>query len=226
MIQFNLLPDVKLAYIKAQRVKKLTISISVLVSSVMFAIFVVLFLIVNVVQKQYMSSLNADIKASTTKIRKTPDLSKVLTVQNQLATLPGLHSQKPSASRLYDYLSQVTPSNVTLSDVTVDFAAGTMKLSGEGPSLDAINTFVDTLKFTTYTTDKDSTQKKPFSDVVLASFSRKPTTATYDITVTYDKTIFDITSNAKLTVPTKVTTRSVTEQPTALFKQAPTSEDQ
>lgn len=226
MIQFNLLPDVKLAYIKAQRIKKLTISISLLVSGVMLGIFVILFLIVNVVQKQYMSSLNADIKESTARIQKTPDLSKVLTVQNQLATLPGLHSQKPSASRLYDYLSQVTPSNVTLSDVTVDFSTNTMKLSGEGPSLDAVNTFVDTLKFTSYSTDKDSAMKKPFSDVVLASFTRKPTSATYDITLTYDKTIFDVTNNAKLTVPSKVTTRSITEQPTALFKQTQPTEAQ
>lgn len=226
MIQFNLLPDVKLASIKAARVKKLTISVSLIVGSVAFGVLVVLFLLVNVVQKQYMKGLNSDIKISTAKIRATPDLSKVLTVQNQLSTLPSLHSEKPIASRMYDYLTQVTPSNISLTDVNVDFAASTIKLTGEAPSLDAVNTFVDTLKFTTYSTDKDNSQKKPFSNVVLASFTRKPTNATYDITLTFDKAIFDVTNVVKLTVPSKVTTRSVIEKPTGLFTQNQASENQ
>ena len=45
--------------------------------------------------------------------------------------------------------------------------------------------------------------------------------ANYTITLAYDKNIFDITQNSKLSVPNLVTTRSQIDQPTDLFKAPP-----
>ncbi|CAN5156057.1 hypothetical protein BH09PAT3_BH09PAT3_5240 [soil metagenome] len=218
MIQFNLLPDVKLAYIKAERTKRMVVSISVLASAVSLFVFIALLLTVNFVQKKNLSDLNADIKTDTAKLQNTPNLNKILTIQNQLSVLTGLHEQKPVGSRLFTYLGQVTPSSVTVSNATTDFQLHTIAVNGEGANLDAVNTFVDTLKFTTYTTDKNTTPTKAFSDVVLANFSRTANGANYNLTLTYDPEIFNVANEVKLTVPNTVTTRSVTEQPAALFK--------
>jgi len=218
MIQINLLPDVKLAYLKAEQTKHAVTVISILASAVSLLIFVPLFLVVHVVQSSSLNSMDANLKSHTSALNSMPDLSKILTIQNQLSVLTGLHDQKAAASRLPDYLSQVTPSAATISNISVDFVQHSMSISGSAPSLDVVNTFVDTLKFTTYTTDANPAATKAFNSVVLAGFSRSSDHATYNITLTYDPPIFDITRKVKLTVPSTVTTRSVTEQPTALFK--------
>lgn len=51
MIQFNLLPDVKIAYIKAQRQKRIVIFASIVASAAATALFVLLFSYANLVQK-------------------------------------------------------------------------------------------------------------------------------------------------------------------------------
>lgn len=213
MIQFNLLPDVKLEYIKAERTKHLVISIAVLAATAALAIFVLLFLVVDGEQKKNLSDLNKDIKSSTAKVQNTPNLNKILTIQNQLSALTGLHDSKAVSSRLFGYLGQVTPANVTISSVAADFTKNTLVITGNGTSIDNINTFTDTLKFTTYNTAANPTPQKAFSAVVLTSFGRTSTGATYTISLNFDPTIFSNANSATLTVPNTVTTRSVTEQP-------------
>ena len=95
MIQFNLLPDVKLEYVKAQRTKSTVISASFIAAGSAFAIFLLLFLIVNVVQRKSTSDLNKDIKKYHSQLTSTPDLAKIVTIQSQLKALPGLHEAKP-----------------------------------------------------------------------------------------------------------------------------------
>lgn len=218
MIQFNLLPDVKLEFIKAQRTKRLVVSIATLASIVSIVIFVLLFGIVKGVQQKNLNDLDRDIKARTSKLQNNPDLNKILTIQGQLANLDSLHDAKPIASRLFDFVGQVTPSEVTISNITADFTQNTLSISGAGPSLDSINTYADTLKFTTYTSDKTTSSTKAFSNVVLSGFSRGDSQSTYTLTLSFDPTIFNATDKIKLTVPNTITTRSITEQPTDLFK--------
>lgn len=224
MIQFNLLPDVKLEYIKAQRLKRLTISAAVLFALSCMALAVLLFVTVNIVQKNHMKSLNGQINKIARVVKGTPDIDKILTLQNQLISLPTLHSTKPAATRLFGYLSQVTPSNVTISSIMVDFSANTFLVSGQAKDLLAVNTFVDTLKFTGYKTPEGGeTVKNAFSKVVLSGFNVNDKNATYQIALSYDPIIFDIKTNPALNVPNGVTTRESSNQPSALFEQGPTA---
>ena len=172
MVQFNLLPDVKLEYVKAQRTKYLMTFISVVVSIVALTVFFVSLFVVNVVQKKTLSDLNSDVTSYSKKLKDTNDLSKILTVQNQLSTLTALHDGKPVTSRLFDYISQVTPSQANLNKLTLDYKQNTLSIGGTAPSLDAVSLYTDTLKSTYYSVDKSSTKVKAFSDVVLASFAR------------------------------------------------------
>lgn len=219
-IQFNLLPDIKQQYLKAQRQKHMVAFVSTIVTLAAIAIFVVLLLVVQVWQKKSISDLNGDIKKYSNELSSTDDFNKILTVQNQLKSLPALHDQKAVASRMSEYTTQLTPAKATISKLNLDFAENTISITGSADSLATVNTYVDTLKFTKYTTNGDNEQSgNAFSSVVLSSFGRTNTETTYTITATFDPLIFSGDQPATLTVPKITTSRSSTEQPSDLFKQ-------
>jgi Tfp pilus assembly protein PilN len=226
MIQLNLLPDVKLEYLKAQRSRRLMLGISVLVALASVGLLVLL-LGVQGLQKKHLSDLNQDIQAQTKKLQNEPQINKMLTVQNQLGSLTDLHANMPAVSRLFEYLNEVTPAKVNITDFTVDFTQQNMTITGTADSLSSVNKYVDTLKFTTFTTQEDDTPQPAFNNIVLSNFSVNTSShdsnqaANYTITLSYDKTIFDITQNVKLSVPNLVTTRSQADQAADLFKPAP-----
>lgn len=220
IIQLNLLPDIKLDYIKARRTKRIVTLIASAVAGISLSLLVLLFVVVNVLQKQHINNLTDDIKADSAKLQNTPDLNKVLTIQNQLNALPALHNAKPETSRLFPYLKQLVPNDVTISQLDLDYSTGAMIFTGSTANVEDINTFADTLKFTTYrtvnTTDEPA---KAFPSVVLTSFARNDEGSNYQITAKFDPAIFDTTKKIEFIVPKTVTTRSQTEKPAALFEQ-------
>lgn len=218
MIQFNLLPDVKIEYLQAQQKKQVITLVSVLVTSVSVAIFMILLLSVKVVQQKSISDLSKDITIQSQTLKSNTNLSKILTIQNQLTQLTSLHEKKAAAGRLFTYIGQVTPSNVTISNLELDLATSKVVLTGSAPSLDAINTYVDTLKFTKYTIDDAVATERAFKGVVVSSFTRETGVTRYTITTNIEPILFENTKSTKLTVPSIVTTRSTTERPSALFK--------
>ncbi len=225
MIELNLLPDVKLEYLKAQRVRRLVLSVSIIVSLAAIVLLVLL-LGYDGLQKKHLSDLNGNIASETGKLQGEPNINQILTVQNQLESLTSLHNDKPAASRLFNYLNEVTPATVSINDFSIDFTQQTITLTGAANTLSSINQYVDTLKYTQYTSGSSKTSGMAFSNVVLSSFgitsgATDPSqAASYTITLSYDKDIFDITQNIKLTVPSEVVTRSGTQQPTDLFKKS------
>jgi Tfp pilus assembly protein PilN len=217
MIQFNLLPDVKLQYLKARRMQHVVITASLVGIVVSLFVLVVLIGTVDVFQKKNMSDLKRDIASSNSQLTSTPNLTKILTVQNQLQALTALHNNKPVASRLFDFVKQVTPSSVSISQLSVDFAQHIISIAGGANSLDIVNTYADTLKFTKYTRSNGSTANA-FSSVVLSQFQRNTSGASFTITTNFDPAIFDAANNVTLTVPNIISTRSAIDQPTDLFK--------
>ncbi len=216
MIQFNLLPDVKMEYIKAERTKRMVIAIASAATIVSVAILVILLMVVLVFQKKYMSDLSADITKYSHDLQATPDLDKILTVQNQLSALKGLHEEKPDVTRVFPYIEEVTPSEVSIGTLSIDYEAQTVIITGSASSLSFVNKYVDTLKFTEY--KQDGQTHKAFSEVVLANFGRADKGASYSINLKFDPVIFSNTADVELTVPERITTRSETEKPGALFE--------
>ncbi len=200
MVQFNLLPDVKLEYVKTQRTKRFLTLVSFIVSAASIALLAVAFVTVDVVQKKALSDANSDISRYSTQLKSVPNLNKMLTVQNQLNTLTQLHAQKPVTSRVFAYISQVSPSLANLNEMNVDFTNNAITVSGTAPSLDVVSTYTDTLKATTYSTS-GTANTHAFSNVVLSSFGRNQDGATFTITFEFDPAIFDSSQTVKLTVP-------------------------
>lgn len=201
MIQFNLLPEVKLQYVKAQHTKYLLMLVSVVVGAASIAIFLFAFLTVHVVQRKSMNDLNKDISAYSAQLKSTKDLNKILTVQNQLSTLTNLHDQKPVSSRLFGYITQVTPAKATLNQLNVDFTTNTMTIGGSADTLDTVSVYTDTLKQTKYSGQTDSALTHAFSNVVLTTFGRDGDGANFTITCNFDVAIFNVNNNVTLTVP-------------------------
>lgn len=223
MIQFNLLPDIKIQYLKARRQKHLVLLVSTVTIIASVAVLVLLIGMVFVIQKKSIKDLSGDITVASDELKSTPDLTKMLTVQNQLKALPALHEDKPMASRIFEYISQSTPTSVSISRLNADFTLSTITISGSTDTLGTVNTFADTLKFTTYHTETaPETESPAFKNVVLSSFGRDSTGASYTLIFEFDPIIFSEGEEVTLTVPKKITTRSQTEQPTALFKQSET----
>lgn len=228
MIQFNLLPDVKLEYIRARRSERLVFGIAAIVTAVSVGILLII-VSVGIAQKKHLSDLNKDIATESSQLQKKPQIDKILTVQNQLESLGALHDAKPAATRLFDYLNQVTPVEASITDLTVKFEEHTATITGTADALSSVNKYVDTLKFTKYSVDDGKDTKPAFSDVVLSTFALGDTSttstsgtnpntkATYTVTLAYDPLIFDITQKVQLKVPAQVTTRSELEKPTDLF---------
>ncbi len=218
MIQFNLLPDVKQEFIKARRLRR-TVSLATAVSaSVAIVILLILFGIVNGAQKKYISDLNKDIAKYSDQLKTVQDLDKILTIQNQLNSLTGLHDKKPVATRLFGYMSSLTPARAGIDVLTVDFATNTISIEGTADSLNTVNQFADSLKFTDYKMIDGSNSARAFSGVVLQSFTRDATTTQYQLDATFDPAIFDSLQDLTLVVPNIISTRSETEKPEALFQ--------
>jgi Tfp pilus assembly protein PilN len=224
MIQFNLLPDVKKEYIKTKRTKHLIITTSALSSAVVLVVLLLLFSFVQFSQKKSINDLSKDISTEIAKVTSVEGIDEILTIQNQLESLPGVNQSKPEVSRIIDYLKIVTPQGVFISSLDLNVANSTIELSGTAETLALINTYADTLKFATFKTidvgDENNEKQslvdnndRTFSNV-LTDLSRGSEKSSYTITLGYAPVIFDNTKVVTIVVPKDtVTTRSVTGQP-------------
>lgn len=148
MIEINLIPDVKQELIKAQRTRATVISMSILVSIITGGIVVVLALYVFAFQTVRSSFLDGQITEGSNKLAKVEDLSKILTIQNQLTKISELNSGKNIDSRVFDMLSAVTPvgaNSVQFSQITVDSDTGTIRLEGQTNAYDSMEVFKKTV---------------------------------------------------------------------------------
>jgi hypothetical protein len=226
MIQINLLPDVKKEHLKAVRQKRTIISAAFIISGVFLGIVVLLAVAVFGIQKQTIASLSGDIDQDVATLKSTPDLDKILTIQNQLTALPGLHDSRPAATNLFDYLSIITPQEVKLASTKVSFVSGetaNMEISGSTDTFKDANRFVDIIKNATYEYQDPATGEKKtgpaFSNVVLKTISKSDSQnsasqTSFTVVFAYDPEIFNIKNqDIKLTVPSITSSVSSTERP-------------
>lgn len=212
MIQFNLLPDVKIEFIKAQKAKRTVIVVAALSLVVSLGLLAVM-MSVTMFQKQHIENLSGDIKKYQRELENTEDLGKILTVQNQLNSLPELYAKRPATTRLFTYIQATTPTQVSITELNIDFDENVLSVQGTSETLESVNRYVDTLKFTNYTVVNEKGRKKPFTNVVLSTFSRDSKTAGFTVTFKFDAEIFDSAKEVALDVPKTITTRSETELP-------------
>lgn len=214
-VQFNLLPDVKLDFVKTQRIRRMVVSTSLVVGSVTLGIFLILLIFVFVVQKQQLNSAGKAVEASSKQLKNIPNVATAVTVNDQLKSLTGLHQNKHMVGRIFTYLAQLTPSNLSIGKLDMDMATNAMSISGNADSQQTVNSFIDTLKATTYKIGTASA-KPAFSSVLESDFSINAGNVSYKLNLQFDPTLFannvlDAQGQPQvpqLTVPSQQTTQS------------------
>lgn len=111
MIEINLVPDVKQELLKAQRARSIVVSIAILIG--IAAVIVVVLLAMYVYGAQQLISRNYDgrIQEDSAELANVEDLSKTLTIQNQLAQIGAINDARKAESRLFDVLNAIIPSD-------------------------------------------------------------------------------------------------------------------
>lgn len=169
MIEINLVPDVKQELIKAQRVRAAVISFSILIGFATAGIVTLLAVYVFGFQTIRGGIADGAIKDEAAKLSSVEDLSKTLTIQNQLTKISDMHTNKKIDSRIFDVLNAIippTPNDVTISTLSLDSEAGTISIEGQAAnSYAAVEVFKKTIEGAKVQFKVDDTDQ----EVVLAS---------------------------------------------------------
>ena len=217
MIQFNLLPDVKLEYLRTKRIQRFVVFASIVICIAAIIITGLIASNVYVLQRQHIGNLDDDIEQNVNEIQQIEDIDQILTVQNQLNTITDLHDEKPVVTRLFDYVAILTPLEITVNELNIDFDNDVLEISGQAATLEDINRYVDTLKFANFTLDysdeeseftdnDDQITENAFLGVELRDFTRNIEGASFEIRAAYDEIIFDGLEEIEISIPSRITT--------------------
>lgn len=169
MIEINLIPDVKQELIRARMVRSAVVTISIFVAVAFAAAVVVLCLYVFGAQALRNTLADNQIKDGSNKLAKVDDLSKILTIQNQLTKINSLNDDKKIDSRTFMLLQAVippAPNNVQISKLTIDADTDTISFEGQTLLYPSVETFKKTIAAANVRY-KDADNKQ--TDVPLAS---------------------------------------------------------
>jgi hypothetical protein len=171
MIEINLVPDVKQELLRAQRARTVVISVAIIGSIIAGSVVTLLAIWVFAVQTVRQSVADGDIKKGYQQLQSNSDLSKVLTLQNQLTKITELNNAKHINSRLFDVLAAIlpaAPNDVEISDLGIDTTTKTITIQGQASNLyQALEVFKKTVagaKYT-YSTGSDKTTETLASSV-------------------------------------------------------------
>lgn len=217
MIEVNLVPDVKQELIRAQRVRAAVISISILAGIIAIGVVVMLAVYSYGVQSVRSAILDGNIKSGSDKLASVEDLSKTLTIQNQLEKMSSLNSEKTITSRVFDMLNAIIPrepNDVKISNLRVDTSTNFVTIEGQAQnSYAAVEVFRKTIEgsIVKYTTaDQEETQQVPLatnvstSDTSYGEDSSGVKVLRFTMSFTYATELFAPTSkNVKIEVTTK-----------------------
>jgi Tfp pilus assembly protein PilN len=149
MIEINLIPDVKQEFIRAQKVRSQVITGAILVGIVSIAVVAVLAFYIFAVQTARNFLADQSIKSGSEKLMEVEDLSKTLTIQNQLTKISSLNSDKKVDSRVFDLLTAIiprSPNDIQISDLTIDSSTNTITVNGQAKnSYAAVEVFKKTI---------------------------------------------------------------------------------
>lgn len=136
MIELNLIPDVKLEYIRAQKLRNRTIGIAMLVGMVAIGITTLLAITLAGVRLAEASNKGAIQRDFAKMVSANTDGGDLLTLQSQLVTIPELSVQNSRMSNALQLVSSVLTSSATdikVSSIKVDPLLTTITIEGSTP---------------------------------------------------------------------------------------------
>lgn len=131
--EINLVPDVKMQMIRAQKTRNLVLFICIVVSSVAVGAVVVLFGIKSG-QDIAISSQDKRIELMSNKLNSYNELGSLVTFQNQLTGIAEVNSQKTVLSRVFGALGVMLPQgqdSVRLSQLNINMENNLIQMEGQ-----------------------------------------------------------------------------------------------
>jgi Tfp pilus assembly protein PilN len=216
MIEINLVPDVKQELIKAQRIRSTVIAASVLIGSISVAVVALLTMYIFTVQAVRGGLVDNAIKQGSDKLASVEDLSKVLTIQNQLTKISDLNSNKHIYSRIFDLLSSIippSPNDIQISNLKIDSTTELITIEGQASnSYAAVEVFKKTIEGAKvrYTDSNNKTQEVTLASSISTSNtsygedSSGAKVLRFTISFVYAPELFSVASkNASVIITTK-----------------------
>jgi Tfp pilus assembly protein PilN len=163
MIEINLIPDVKQELLKAERARAVVISGSIITCIVAGGIVALLAVYIYGVQFGRNIIVDNSIKAGSEKLAKVEDLSKLLTIQNQMKRINELNDTKAVNSRLFDVVAAVTPPSpdeVRVSLLTFNSEETSIKIEGQTKAYDSMEVFKKTIESSVIVYTEDGAEKR------------------------------------------------------------------
>lgn len=150
MIEINLVPDIKQELIKAQLTRTRVITYSIIIGIISIATVAILSSYVYVGQSVRNNLADAKIKTDSDKLINIPNISKTLTIQNQLSKISELNNSKNINSRIFDVLGAIIPpypNDVKISNLEIDSNMKTILIEGQADNgYSAVEVFRKTIE--------------------------------------------------------------------------------
>ncbi len=130
--EINLVPEVKMQMIKAQKVRNLVLFICILVSSIAFGAVLILFSVKSG-QDIAMNNQDRKILQLSDKLGEYSELDDLLTIQEQLEGIAAIGQNKKVLSRVFGAMTVMLPAggdDVKLSELRVDVDNGVINVEG------------------------------------------------------------------------------------------------
>lgn len=106
-IEVNLLPDVKLEYLKTRVARTRVTTVAILVTVASLAITALIGITVFIVQPASIASFDSKIKSQFETYKSYNGVDQIITIQNQLSKIDNMHQEKPISSRLFNMIVSV-----------------------------------------------------------------------------------------------------------------------
>ena len=148
MIEINLVPDIKQELIRARSVRSAVVSVAITTTIIAGAAVAVLAFYVFGVQTLRSNFADDSIKSGASKLASVEDLSKILTIQNQLTKMSALNNDKMMDSRAFDLLQAIlppAPNTVKISSFKIDAETDTITFEGQTPTYPSLEAFKKTI---------------------------------------------------------------------------------
>jgi Tfp pilus assembly protein PilN len=231
MIEINLVPDVKLKLLRANRQRRLVISAAIMVAIVAGGAVALLAFYAFGVQTIAGGLADNSITSENKKLQGVKDLAKTLTIQNQLKQLASLHEDKNVTSRLFDILSATVPTGknaISITQLAFDGEENTITIEGKAQNgYEALEVFKKTIAQTIFKYSQDGQTQEPVNIADSISEGERRYTEdsdgnrvlTFELSFTYPDELFLPTSQqGKIVAPTKQrATDSAVGVPASLF---------
>lgn len=242
MIEINLLPAVKQDFIRAKRLKRIITSISILVTIVAFGLLALAATVVYAIQPVASDLLDKAIDEDMAKLNKDKNLTRNLTIQNQLSSITELHEQKGNVINIFEYLKALNPAapnNLIISKMQLDPSTTTMNIEASAADFSRLAIIKDTFNAAvfSYAKPKDDgngfdkvNDEKVFSEVnitdpSLSNDSDGKSVVSFKMALIYNPLLFDWTlKNIIVSIPQKNTTP--TANSVNLFAENPTKKEE